>query len=188
MDEIFTPEIGGIKQAIEIKTDDIKKPVLLFLSGGPGSSMMNTADGFTDKLKDKFTIVQWDQRDAGKTLKLNHSPNKPNIAQMQNDTFEVIQFVTKKLNKEKIYLAGSSFGNVLGFYIARKHPELLHAYLAMNPVINSLESEKLLLKKLKNVYKENKKAVDELSSVKIPFEKDEDLFYIRKMAFCDGWK
>ncbi len=189
IDTVFTPEIGGIKQAVEIKTDNSEKPVLLFLSGGPGSSMMNTADGFTDKLKDKFTIVQWDQRDAGKTLKLNPSREKPTIAQMQNDTYEIIQFVTQKLNKKRIYLAGSSFGNVLGFYIAQKHPELLHAYLAMNPVINSLESEKLSLKKLKDVYKDNKPAVEELSAVKIPFEKAEDLFYIRKWLFImDGNK
>jgi pimeloyl-ACP methyl ester carboxylesterase len=189
IDTVFTPEIGGIKQAIEIKTDNSEKPVLLFLSGGPGSSMINTAAGFTDKLKDKFTIVQWDQRDAGKTLKLNPSPNKPTIVQMQNDTFEVVQFVTKKLNKKKIYLAGSSFGNVLGFYIAQKHPKLLHAYLAMNPVINSLESEKLSLEKLKDVHKDNKTAVEELSVVKIPFEKAEDLFYIRKWLFVtDGNK
>jgi pimeloyl-ACP methyl ester carboxylesterase len=189
IDAVFTPEIGGIKQAIEIKTDNSEKPVLLFLSGGPGSSMMNTAAGFTDKLKDKFTIVQWDQRDAGKTLKLNPSPNKPTIAQMQNDTYEVIQFVAKKLNKKKIYLAGSSFGNVLGFYIAQKHPELLHAYLAMNPVINSLESEKLSLEKLRDVHKGDKTAIEELLAVKIPFEKAEDLFYIRKWLFVmDGNK
>ncbi len=66
IDTILTPEIGGIKQAIEIKTDDANKPILLFLSGGPGSSMMKNAGSFTNLLKGKFTIVQWDQRDAGK--------------------------------------------------------------------------------------------------------------------------
>src|SRR4051812_39105516 len=71
---ILTPDIGGIKQVIQIRTDDATKPVLLFLSGGPGSSMMNGADGFTNILKSRFTIVQWDQRDAGKTLTLNPSP------------------------------------------------------------------------------------------------------------------
>ncbi|NVI84514.1 hypothetical protein [Janthinobacterium sp. BJB401] len=70
----LTPDIGGIKQVLEIKTDDANKPVLLFLSGGPGSSMIKGADAFTNILKSRFTIVQWDQRDAGKTLKLNPSP------------------------------------------------------------------------------------------------------------------
>lgn len=67
IEKIMTPEIGGIKQTIEIKTDDLNKPVLLFLSGGPGSSMMTSAASFTSVLKSKFTIVQWDQRDVDKT-------------------------------------------------------------------------------------------------------------------------
>lgn len=79
----LTPDIGGIKQVLEIKTDDATKPVLLFLSGGPGSSMIKGADAFTTVLKSRFTIVQWDQRDAGKTLKLNPSPTQPSVGQME---------------------------------------------------------------------------------------------------------
>ena len=60
MEKSLTPEIGGIKQFIDIKTDDTSKPVLLFLSGGPGSSMIRNADAFTQLLKTRFTIVQWD--------------------------------------------------------------------------------------------------------------------------------
>ncbi|MFT4755008.1 MAG: pimeloyl-ACP methyl ester carboxylesterase [Salibacteraceae bacterium] len=102
MDTLLTPEIGGINQVVEIKTDDSNKPILLFLSGGPGSSMMNTAGSFTDILKkNKFTIVQWDQRDAGKTLKLNPSPTQPLVEQMEKDTYEVISFLTKELNQKK---------------------------------------------------------------------------------------
>lgn len=121
IDQSFTPDIGGIKQVVEIKTDDAGKPALLFLSGGPGSSMINNAGAFTDQLKEHFTIVQWDQRDAGKTLKLNPSPTMPSLAQMDSDTFEVIQFVRTTLKQQKIYLLGSSWGNVLGFHIVKTH-------------------------------------------------------------------
>lgn len=183
IDTILTPEIGGIKQAIEIKTDDFNKPILLFLSGGPGSSMMKNADIFTNILKNKFTIVQWDQRDAGKTLKLNPSPDKLSLKQMEDDTYLVINFLRKELQQEKIYLLGSSWGNVLGFYIVENHPELLHSYFAVNPVISQLASEKALLKILKNHFKENATARKELASVKFPFTTDEELFYLRKWLF-----
>lgn len=183
IDTILTPEIGGIKQVLEIKTDDSNKPVLLFLSGGPGSSMMPAADNFTNILKNKFTIVQWDQRNAGKTLALNPSPNQPSVEQMELDTYQVILFLTKKLNKKKIYLLGSSWGNVLGFYVVEHHPELLHSYFAVNPVVSQLASEKELLGILKIHFKENSLASKELASVNIPFKKDEDLFYIRKWLF-----
>ncbi|MCT2561144.1 alpha/beta fold hydrolase [Chryseobacterium herbae] len=189
VDTILTPEIGGIKQAIEIKTDDSTKPILLFLSGGPGSSMMKNADSFTHILKNKFTIVQWDQRDAGKTLALNPSPVQPSVELMGKDTFEVINFLRKQLKQEKVYLLGSSWGNALGFYIVRNHPELLHAYFAVNPVISQLASEKELLTVLKNHFKEDPVASKELASVHIPFTIDEDLFYLRKWLFYkDGKK
>lgn len=183
IDTLLTPEIGGIKQVLEIKTDDSNKPVLLFLSGGPGSSMMPAADNFTNVLKSKFTIVQWDQRDAGKTLALNPSPNQPSVEQMEKDTYQVVSFLTKELHKDKIHLLGSSWGNVLGFYMVENHPELLHSYFAVNPVISQLTSEKELLAILKVHFKENALASKELASVTIPFKKDEDLFYIRKWLF-----
>ena len=183
IDTLLTTKIGGIKQAVEIKTDDSNKPILLFLSGGPGSSMMNNADNFTNILKNKFTIVQWDQRDAGKTLELNPSPIQPSVEQMEKDTYQVISFLTEELNQEKIYLLGISWGNVLGFYIVENHPELLHSYFAVNPVISQLASEMELLEILKDHYKENPVASKELASVNIPFKIDEDLFYIRKWLF-----
>ncbi|WP_048508849.1 alpha/beta fold hydrolase [Chryseobacterium angstadtii] len=189
IDTLLTPEIGGIKQAIEIKTDNSAKPVLLFLSGGPGSSMMKSANSFTHLLKDKFTIVQWDQRDAGKTLELNPSPATPTVEMMGKDTYEVINFLRKQLKQEKIYLLGSSWGNALGFYMVRNHPELLHAYYAVNPVVSQLASEKELLSILKNHFKDDAVASKELASVHIPFTMDEDLFYLRKWLFYkDGKK
>lgn len=45
--------------------------------------MINGAATFTGRLKDRFTLVQWDQRDAGKTLKLNPSPVQASVALMQ---------------------------------------------------------------------------------------------------------
>ncbi|QPI53542.1 alpha/beta hydrolase [Massilia antarctica] len=186
--KLLAPEIGGIKQLVQITTDDSSKPVLLFLSGGPGSSMMNNADAFTGILKSRFTIVQWDQRDAGKTLKLNPSPDQPSVTQMTKDTHQVITFLTKELGQEKIYLLGSSWGNVLGFQIVRTHPELLHAYFAVNPVVSQAASEQELLQILIKHFQANPLASKELASVSIPLKVDEDMFYLRKWLFYKDGK
>lgn len=189
VDSLITLDIGGVKQVIQIKTDDDKKPILLFLAGGPGGSIMDNAGSFTGILKKKFTLVQWDQRDAGRTLKLNVSPVPPSIELMGKDTYEVIRYLTTTLKQEKIYLLGSSWGNVLGFYIVRNHPELLHAYFAANPVISQLASEKELLEVLKIYFKENDTASKELATIKMPFQTEEDLYYLRKWLFYkDGKK
>ncbi len=54
--------IGGIRQLISIKGDNRENPVLLILHGGPGKSLTAMSDGFTDKLKKEFVVVNWDQR------------------------------------------------------------------------------------------------------------------------------
>ncbi|WP_193316565.1 hypothetical protein [Janthinobacterium rivuli] len=41
-----SPDIGGIQQVLEIKTDDAHKPALRLLSGGPGSRMNKGAGDF----------------------------------------------------------------------------------------------------------------------------------------------
>jgi pimeloyl-ACP methyl ester carboxylesterase len=107
---------------------------------------------------------------------------------MTEDAYQVIHFLTKKLNQEKIYLLGSSWGNVLGFRIVENHPELLHSYFAVNPVVSQLASEKELLKTLKIYFKENALASKELASVSIPLKVDEDLFYLRKWLFYKDGK
>ncbi len=145
--------------------------------------MMNGAASFTNILKSRFTIVQWDQRDAGRTLKLNASPTQPSVEQMERDTVQVIQFIRKELKQDKVYLLGSSWGNVLGFHIVRNHPEFLHAYYASNPVVSQLASEKELLSALKIHFKDNAVASDELAKISIPFKIDEDMFYLRKWLF-----
>ncbi|OYO32371.1 alpha/beta hydrolase [Janthinobacterium sp. PC23-8] len=183
MEKSLTPDIGGITQFIDIKTDDASKPVLLFLSGGPGSSMIRNADAFTRILQTRFTIVQWDQRDAGKTLQLNRSPVPPSVALIQADTLEVVKLLRKEFRQDKIYLLGSSWGNVLGFHVVKQHPELLHAYFAVNPVVSQLASEQALLATLKDHFKNDPAASGELARVDTRFTTDDDLFYVRKWLF-----
>src|SRR3954468_11256995 len=63
-------EIGGIQQWISLKGADDQAPVLLYLHGGPGNSVMNYAGKFTSELQKHFVVVHWDQRASGKTATL----------------------------------------------------------------------------------------------------------------------
>jgi pimeloyl-ACP methyl ester carboxylesterase len=176
-----TIEIGGIKQYIRIKGKDISNPILLFLHGGPGSSLMGKADKFTDRLQEHFVVVQWDQRETGETLKLNKSSRPLTVKLFFDDTHDLIDTLLTQFHRPKLYLAGYSWGTVLGFHIADKYPELLYAYIAISPVINNWKSEQLALDMLKE--KMGNKANKELSQVKVPFENVEQLYYHRKWLF-----
>lgn len=174
--------IGGIKQFISIRASDNTKPLLLFLHGGPGNSVIHYAEKFTKRLQDHFIVVQWDQRNAGKTLALNKSPLPLTIEMFQHDTHAVIDSLLKRFHQPKLYLAGHSWGTFLGFYIAKNYPELLHAYIPISPMINQLESERTILEMMKEKARKtgNDIAIKELDLVKIPFENGEQLYFHRK--------
>jgi pimeloyl-ACP methyl ester carboxylesterase len=183
-----TVAVGNIKQVLSYSGSK-NAPLLLFLHGGPGSSRMKQAGLFTNELQKHFLVVQWDQRDAGRTLALNKSSVPITVKLMEDDTYELIKLLLKKFNQKKLYLVGESWGTVLGFKMAEKHPELLNAYMAFSPVVNQIKSEQIVLGKLKLDAKEkgNIKAQEELNRVKIPFENYKQIYYSRKWMFSyDG--
>jgi pimeloyl-ACP methyl ester carboxylesterase len=174
-------KIGGIQQWIQIKGTSDKNHVFLFLHGGPGNSAMGYAHKFTNELQKHFLVVQWDQRETGKTLKLNSS-NKPlSLALMETDAVEMINYLRTRFSKDKIYLMGHSWGGFLALRIAAQHPELLKACFAISPMVNQLESERLSLAWMKEKAKEanNQTALAELGHVQIPFENGEQIYFHR---------
>lgn len=183
-----TINIGGIRQVVSY-TGSAEQPVILFLHGGPGSSRMRQADLFSGELSKHFLVVQWDQRETGKTVELNRSPLPITLERMEDDTHEMILALLQKFKQPKLFLVGESWGTVPGFKMASAYPELLYAYLAFSPVIKQVESERILIDTLKASNRSNKVARKELNAVKIPFENAEQVFYSRKWLFHhDGIK
>jgi pimeloyl-ACP methyl ester carboxylesterase len=96
-------------------------------------------------LEEYFTVVQWDQRGAGKT----YLANDPKVVgptmtpqRMIADAEEMIGWLRREFDKKKIFVLGHSWGSYLGLEIARRHPEWLHAYIGMGQITDSLESER----------------------------------------------
>lgn len=77
---------------------------------------------FQKEWEKDFTVVQWDQRNAGKTYEAN-DPKKVaptvTVTQMLADTLEVVRYLTNKYGKEKVVLLGHSWGSVLGSIFLR---------------------------------------------------------------------
>src|SRR5690242_9487553 len=70
IDEQGFVSIGGIDQWMAIQGSDRANPALLYLHGGPGEAQSPFLDQFRPWLTD-FTVVNWDQRGAGKTYEKN---------------------------------------------------------------------------------------------------------------------
>src|SRR3954471_20353644 len=64
--------IGGIDQWVTIRGKDRRNPILLVLHGGPGYVLSPMSWWFQPGWEDYFTVVEWDQRGAGKTFLINN--------------------------------------------------------------------------------------------------------------------
>jgi pimeloyl-ACP methyl ester carboxylesterase len=78
---------------------------------------------------------------------------------MQNDCEQLVRYLLKKYNRKKLFLVSHSWGSVLGFDLAKKHPELVHAYISISPIIDQVKATQLTVKMLKKwAKKENNSA------------------------------
>src|SRR5215469_17036749 len=124
--------IGGIDQWIEVRGQDVNNPILLWIHGGPGISFIPIARDFQGPWEKYFTVVQWDQRGAGTTYTSNDKylqRRTMNIAQMEQDTLDVVNYLRNRFKREKIFVLGHSWGSVLGLWLAHEHPDLIYAYV-----------------------------------------------------------
>ena len=162
--------IGGIDQFVTIRGNDRRNPVLLVLHGGPGYVEMPLNWWYARGWEEFFTVVQWDQRGAGKTYMINDPKSVAptmNRERLLQDTEEVVAWLRKDLGKAKIFVWGHSWGSYLGLELARRRPEWLHAYIGTGQVTNSPESERrgwayaLAAAKRAN----NAQAISELSAI-----------------------
>ncbi|MFC0216267.1 alpha/beta fold hydrolase [Paenibacillus chartarius] len=130
--ELMKVKIGGVDQWLLIRGEDLRNPVLLFVHGGPGQSNMYLSHLLDGELEKYFTIVNWDQRGAGKSVAAGKAdPAAMRLEQLLQDAGEVIRYVLAKLNTEKLYVLGHSFGTILGMLITQRYPAFIRRYIGL---------------------------------------------------------
>lgn len=126
--------VGGIPQWITIRGKDRNNPVLLCVHGGPGGTWSPLTALFLDWEND-FTVVQWDERGAGKTYeKSGASASTMTIDTMSQDGVEVAEYLRSHLHKNRIVLLGHSFGSILAVNMMKRRPDLFSAYVGTGQV------------------------------------------------------
>ena len=138
--------IGGVRQTLCIRGEDIANPAILFLHGGPGTPMIPFIHGWQYDLEKDFTIVQWDQRNTGRTFKLNDPDSvlkTLSIERAVEDVYEVSQYMKEKLGKAKIIIVGHSWGTVLGSAFVQKYPQNCSAYIGVGQATNMRDNERV---------------------------------------------
>jgi len=188
---VFEPiNIGGIKQWISIKGQNIKSPIILFLHGGPGSPLIPVVNHYNSILEKHFILVQWEQRGSGKTYNKSIEKNTMTIDQFISDLHEVIAFLKNKFGKEKVYIIGHSWGSALGMLYINKYPNDCYAYIGTGQAINLNEAEKISYEyAFQMALKDNnKKAIKELKQIgSPPYSGKNDKIIFKKYTTQRKW-
>src|SRR5262245_24083940 len=145
VERLETVRIGGIDQWVSIRGSDRKNPVLLYVHGGPGYVSIPMSWWFLRGLEEYFTVVQWDQRAAGKThLLTDPAKVEPSLTteRMILDVEEMAAWARREFGKGRIFLLGHSYGSFLGLQFAQRRSEWLYAYIGVGQSIDGPENER----------------------------------------------
>ncbi len=156
--------IGGIKQSIFTMLTDKSNPVLLIVHGGPGSPDRPLVKRYNSDLANYFTVVCWDQRCSGLSYTKESKEKTLTTELMLNDLKGITEYLLKAYGKEKLYLAGHSWGAYLGLWFASLYPEYLYYYIGTGQGISSKKDE---IEKYNFVLSQAQKANDKKSIKKL---------------------
>jgi pimeloyl-ACP methyl ester carboxylesterase len=144
--ESYKVQIGGIPQWVYVRGQDQENPIILFVHGGPASPIVPTSWQFQRPIEEYFTVVNWDQRGAGKTY-LETSPELVaptlHVDQYVSDIIELSEYLRERYHKQKLILMAHSWGTIIGLEAASLRPDLFHAYVGIGQVINGHENERI---------------------------------------------
>jgi pimeloyl-ACP methyl ester carboxylesterase len=146
IDQAKAVEIDGIRQWITVRGRDRHNPILLVLHGGPAAPDLPNRYLFEGPWTDYFTVVQWDQRGAGKTYELNAretvAPTMHTDRMVQNAE-ELVGYLRRTYGSKKIFALGHSWGTIIGLKLAERRPDWLYAYIGVGQIINMREGERI---------------------------------------------
>ncbi len=127
-------ELNGARQWVSLRGDP-DGPVLLFLHGGPGGAEYGPRRHYLGKLEDRWQVVDWEQRGAGRSFHGDESAATLSLDALVADGSTLIDRLREEAGGRPVVLTGHSFGTVLGVLLASKVPEQLAAYVGAAQVV-----------------------------------------------------
>src|SRR5206468_1264114 len=119
-------QLGESIQWIRIRTANPRNPLLLLVQQGPGLPMINEAQRFERvlSLADDFTVIYWDQRGCGRSLRSTNTTGELSIQTMVSDTERLLATLCDRFDAPAV-VAGFSMGATLAALAAAHRPDLV---------------------------------------------------------------
>lgn len=181
-------KLASEDQYVEITGSSDRNPVLLFLHGGPGWPQTPHLRYFNSVLTKSVILVAWEQSGCGKSYMRNPEPKRLDKQQIINDAHELTLILKKRFKKDKIYLAGFSWGSVIGLQLVKDYPDDYAAYFAISQVIDikrSIDLSREWIKQQAEIKKDTKmlKLVEQLRKKDTALCKTELECFFKKYEF-----
>lgn len=163
-------KVGGVTQWATIRGHDTDHPLLLYVHGGPGMSDMGAIRQFIPELEEHFIVVHWSQRGAGKSYSSELSADCMTVEQFVVDLEELVRYLLQRFGKQKLFLVGQSWGTALCMRLVKRRPDLVHAYVGVNQVVDRDKEELISYRAALHLARErrNRKAVAQLETIGEP--------------------
>ncbi|HEY3558566.1 MAG TPA: alpha/beta hydrolase [Kribbella sp.] len=168
--ESYQLQAGGVDHWVYARGADRSNPVILFVHGGPAMPHQPMAWQFQRPVEEYFTVVTYDQRGAGRTLRTvdpETIADTLKVEQYTADAIELAEQVRARYGVEKLVLMAHSWGTIIATSAVLARPDLFHAYVGIGQIINARANESLCFEyALQQAHEhEHTEAIEELESI-----------------------
>jgi len=175
-------QLGKSTQWIRIRAANAHNPLLLLVQMGPGLPMINEAGTFGRvlSLEDDFTVVYWDQRGCGRSLRSPDATRGLSVQAMVSDTELLLAMLYDRFGAPPA-VTGFSMGATIAALAAARRPDLVAALVTVSMDIDGPAAEK-------NAYqfalatahsRNNRKAIRQLEAIGPPPHLEPEKFMTR---------
>jgi pimeloyl-ACP methyl ester carboxylesterase len=149
-DDIFWVSNNGADMPVWVQGNTSSKVIILLIHGGPGEGSYNYNDYETQRLKEKYGLAFWDQRNSGASSG-NNNFKQLTFPQMLTDLKAVVKVLKYRYQGASIFLYAHSFGALVaaGYLVDGQNQNDLKAWIEVDgahnyPLCNS-DSKKALI-------------------------------------------
>jgi pimeloyl-ACP methyl ester carboxylesterase len=135
--------LGGSTQWIRIRAATAGNPLLLLVQQGPGLPMINEVRAFERllSLENDFTVVYWDQRGCGRSLRSADATRDLSIQTMVSDTERLLAILCDRFDAPAV-VAGFSMGAAIAAQAAARRPDLVATLVTVSMDIDGAAAGK----------------------------------------------
>ena len=135
-------QLGASTQWIRIRGANARNPLLLLVQMGPGLPMINEVPAFDRalSLEDDFTVIYWDQRGCGRSLRSADAARELNLQAMVGDTERLLALLCDRFDRPAV-VAGFSMGATIAALATARRPDLVAALVTVGMDIDGPAAE-----------------------------------------------